>query len=319
MPPLMPEVEFWRVRMKVGHEFERSEAAWDRGEVGVWYGAWTADDWRRALAVDPDDPWPILRDLPHQRALDWGYDVDLSAVRRFEAIAPRDWCVVYLRSKGEIGLARIEPGMRSEEDHPLNQHYDEGLVEVFKYRRIVERKSFRIAELPDAYRLLAAQGRAGTVHRFHAMREHVRLLAGQPDAAGVRRALSSMSFADLIDTLGASAWESVCTAYLTLEHAFVPTGLRTGSTLETLDIVGRSVPDGTHILAQCKKNGHSVAIDPDFLSAVEAQGAACRAFYFAFGGCHGDVPAHVTVIGRTEILRWIDTETGGMYRGFLVA
>ena len=234
-----PEGDYWRVRMKVGHQFERSEAAWDRSEVGIWYGAWTADDWRRAVAKHPSDPWQLLRDLPGQLALGWDGAVNVSVVRRFEGIGPHEWCMVYLRGRREIGLARLEPGMRSEDDHPLNQDYGDGRMEVFKYRRVSERKTFRVAELPDAYRLLAAQGRAGTVHRLHAMRDQVRLLARQPDEAGVKRALSALSFDDMIHALGPSAWESVCTAYLVIEHGFVPTGLRTGSTLETIDIIGR--------------------------------------------------------------------------------
>jgi hypothetical protein len=32
--------------MKVAGWRDRSEAAWDRREVGIWYGAWTASDWR---------------------------------------------------------------------------------------------------------------------------------------------------------------------------------------------------------------------------------------------------------------------------------
>lgn len=314
---VVSEPDFWRVRMKVSQQIDHSEAAWELGEVGVWYGAWSAGEWRNALLAQPRDPWQELKELPHQRALEWE-NTDLSAVRRFDDIKAHDWCVLYLRQRKELALARLEPGVQSRHDHPLNHVYAEGVFETFKYRRISERKSFRIAELPDAYRLLAAQGRAN-VHLFHAMRDHVRLLGKHPDAAGVRRELAAMTFNDLIDTLGASAWESVCTSYLTLEHGFVPTGLSTGLTLETLDIVGRSTRDGSHILAQCKKHRGAVSIDADFLSAVDAQGPTCKAFFFAFGGCDGDIPAHVHVVGREEMLAWAETEKGSMYRRFLTS
>ena len=319
MTEVRPDYECWRVRMKVGGDTERSTAAWDRGEAGLWYGAWSADDWRAAVLAAPSDPWSVLRDLPAQRALGWGEQLDLSPIRRFEAIGSRDWCVVYLKDRREIGLARLEPCLRSEDDHPLNYDYGGGCREIFKYRRLLERKSFRVADLPDAYRLIGAQGRSGNVHRFHAMRAHVRLLAEQSDAAGVRRALSALSFGDLVEALGASAWESLCTAYLILEHGFVPTGLSTGYTLEAVDIVGRRMSDGAHVLAQCKKDGNSVAIEESFLSAIEAQGAGCKSFYFAFGGCHGDVPDHVSVVGRSEMLAWTDTVRGRRYKELLVA
>lgn len=314
----MKDYECWRVRMKVGGDTDFSTAAWDRGEAGVWYGAWSADDWHAAISINPAHPSSVLRDLPVQVALGWGDRLDLSAVRRFEAIGSRDWCVVYLKDRREIALAHLEPGLWSEDDHPLNQDYGGGRKEVFKYRRMSDRKSFKVAHLPDAYRLIGAQGRSGNVHRFHAMRSHVRLLAEQRDEAGVRRALGALSLSDLIESLGASAWESICTAYLILEHGFVPTGLSIGLTLEAVDIVGRRVNDGAHVLAQCKKDGHSVAIEESFLSAVEAQGAGCQAFYFAFGGCHGDVPDHIRVVGRDEMLAWTDTERGRRYRDFLL-
>lgn len=310
-------VGFWRVRMKVGGHYERSTEAWDRGEVGAWYGAWTAADWTEAHIAQPDDPWSFLRNRPNQQQLGWDFAPDIAAIRRLEAIGPDDWVVVFLRDRGEIGLARLKPGLHSEKDHPLNQIYEDESFEVFKFRRLVDQKIFPLAELPDAYRLLPAQGR-GNLHQFHGMRSHVQLLANHPDAQSVRQALAGMEFGQLIETLGASAWESVCTAYLTLEHSFVPTGLRTGSTLPVFDIVGRSTPSGIHILAQCKKNPGPVSISDEFIAAIEHHTDGLMAFYFAFGGCQGAVPEDIKVIGKEEILAWVQTERGAMYRSFLV-
>ncbi len=308
---------FWRVRMKVSHQFDWSTEAWDHGQVGVWYGAWTATEWLDARLVQPNDPWAVLRELPHQQELGWDFTPDLAAVRRLEAIGPEDWVVVFLRDRGEIGLARLAPGLHSEQNHPLNQVDENGSFETFKFRRLVDQKTFALAELPDVYRLLPTQGR-GNVHQFHGMRGHVSLLADQPHAAGVRQAIDQMPFDQLIDILGASAWESVCTAYLILERGFVPTGLRTGSTLPVFDIVGRSMADGAHILAQCKKNPGPVPIPDEFLAEVEHYRGHLSAYYFAFGGCHPPAPANVQVIRREEILAWVNTEHGAMYRGFLV-
>jgi hypothetical protein len=235
-----------------------------------------------------------------------------------EAIGAEDWVVVFLRERLEIGLARLQPELLSTMDHPLNERYnDSGPMETFKFRKIAVAKTFKLAKLPDAYRLLPAQGR-GNVHEFHGMRGHVRLLAELEDEAALRSALSAMAFDELIDVLGASAWESVSTAFLTLEHNFVPTGLSTGFTLPVFDIVGRRVPDGAHILAQCKKTPGSVSIDPEFSAAVINYPGPHKVFYFAFGGCHGDIPASVEVVGRKEILAWAETPGGAMYRRFLI-
>jgi hypothetical protein len=309
--------DFRRVRMKVAGYIDRSTEAWDRGVVGIWYGAWTAPEWKRASAANPTDPWSELRDLPHQQQLGWtNYKPDMRVVRRFEALGPEDWVVVFLRDRGEIGLAQLASGLHSEEDHPLNHRYDDGSFETFKFRRLKDRKVFPLSQLPDAYRLLPAQGR-GNLERFHGMNRHVRLLGTEPDARAVRAVVDAMDFDQVIEFLGASAWESVCTAYLTMEHGFVPTGLSTGSTLATFDIVGRSLVDSAYILAQCKKDPGPVRISDEFVDSIQSQTGVLKAFYFAYGGCVGVVPKSVEVIGRKEILAWVQTERGGMYRRLL--
>src|SRR3954447_18339640 len=98
----MPNVRYWRVRMKVAGWRDQSEAAWNRGEVGIWYGAWTASDWRDACSVNSNDPGSILNNLPHQQELDWDFTPDIAAARRFEAIGAEDWVIVFLRQRAEI-------------------------------------------------------------------------------------------------------------------------------------------------------------------------------------------------------------------------
>jgi hypothetical protein len=36
----MAEVKYWRVRMKYGACEELTREAWNRNEIGIWYGAW---------------------------------------------------------------------------------------------------------------------------------------------------------------------------------------------------------------------------------------------------------------------------------------
>ncbi|MCJ2112239.1 hypothetical protein MKK64_13700 [Methylobacterium sp. E-025] len=302
--------------MKVANWRECSQEAWDLDIVGIWYGAWTAKDWSDACLNDLKNPRSFLEALPDQQKLGNEFNLSVTTVKKFEAITPNDWVVVFLE-KGQIGLARVSGGLKSKINHPLNHYYDNGSWETFKYREIVEKKKFFISELPDAFRLLKAQGRAN-VHQFRGMREHVRLLAKHPDTASVRSTLGKLSFDELIDFLGDAAWESVCTAYLIIEYGFVPTGLKTGSTLAVFDIVGKSMPNGEFIFGQCKKSPNSVEIPRDFSESLNLIPGKKLSFFFAFGGCHGENPASANIIRKEEILSWIQTEKGRIYSQFLL-
>ena len=57
----------WRIRMRAGDYGDYTEQAWERGEVGVWYGAWNADDFRQPL--DQAQPHELLSALPEQQKL----------------------------------------------------------------------------------------------------------------------------------------------------------------------------------------------------------------------------------------------------------
>jgi hypothetical protein len=54
---------------------------------------------------------------------------------------------------------------------------------------------------------------------------------------------------------------------------------------------------GAGILAQCKKDPHPVPVADGFLKAIADLGENGIAFYFAYGGFSGSVPATVNVIG----------------------
>jgi len=188
--------------------------------------------------------------------------------------------------------------------------------ELFKYRRICDKKTFRLSRLPDAYWLLAAQGRSN-VHQFNNIWEHVKLLAEHVNEDAINRAFGQRPFDELLDLLGASAWESFCFAYLIWEEDFVPTGLSTGRTLPTGDIVGRR-RNGSRIVAQCKKHPTEQPIEPEFRKLSESLAIEDTAFYFAYGGCSEEVPNSVRVIDRKFALQWADSENGQLYRKLLL-
>ena len=73
---------------------DHSEEAWNRGEVGIWYGAWTVDDLAKAEA---SGNVPIyLTNLSAQKALGWEIsDSSANAARRLRDIPNGHWVVLY--------------------------------------------------------------------------------------------------------------------------------------------------------------------------------------------------------------------------------
>ena len=301
---IMNEPKYWRIRIKYGGYEELAPEAWERSEVGIWYGAWNARQFEAALMRN--DALDYLSRINRKRGLDWKMSgTFLHLARRFWAIDRKDWILVYFG--GTLRLARMSETVMSSATHPFNRK-----GELFKYRKITGKKSFSLDRLPDAFRLLAAAGR-GNVFQPRGASELVKLLGESPDEAGVVERLESRSLDEMLDLLGPTSWESVCEAYLSLEHHFVPTGLKTGGTLRDFDIVGRRSTDGARILAQCKKNPRPAPIQDEFLDAIASSGGTEMAFYFAYGGCSGDVSPQVRVIDRNVILAWSKTRSGARY------
>jgi PEGA domain len=310
----MLEAEYWRIRIKDPNQTDFSRAAWDRDEVGIWYGAWTAANFAaaREKSSTSEEIAAELNDIPAQHKLEWLLKPGVvDTARRFADMPENEWVVVYLRDLQEIGLARVHGQLCSSDSHPFNSG-----GEPFKYRRIADKKTFKLSRLPDACRLLPTQGR-GNVHQFNEMWEHVKLLAENQNEEDVDLVLSQKPFDELLDLLGASGWESFCFAYLVLEQNFLPTGLSTGRNMPTADIVGRRKNDGSRIIAQCKKHKTPRPMDSDFRSLTVSLGPLDSAFYFAYGGCTDQAPG-VQIIDRTFALLSANSDNGGKYRGLLL-
>ena len=307
------EARYWRVRLRVNGARDFSDEAWERDEVGIWYGAWNADDLQNAHSSG-HDVLTSLNLLPAQRQLRWKITLShLKTVLRFESIAATDWILVYLPKQQTLGLAQIHGRMKSSPNHPFNNWNDQG--EIFKYRKVRTKKVFKISDLPDAYRLLSAQGRSN-VHEFHGMRDHVKLLAAHPTANALRDSIRKMPFEKLLDFFGASGWESFCFAYLIMEEKFVPTGLSIGRTMKDVDIVGRGQRDGCRIIAQCKKHPDPRPVDINFLSAISPNDTA---YYFAYGGISGKRPSNLKIITGSDALKWATfRKSGQLYRKLLL-
>jgi hypothetical protein len=304
----MGEVKYWRVRMKYGAHEELTREAWNRNEIGIWYGAWGASDLTSALRSR--GPLKHLSRMNRRGGLKWDIPKHfLDVTKRFESIGYDDWVFVYFDNT--LSLAKVSGGIRSNAKHPLNRS-----GEIFKYRKIKRKKSFSLDHLPDAFRLLRAAGR-GNIFQLHGSRGLVELLGSARNESQVKALLARKELVELLELLGPSSWESVCQAYLTMEHNFVPTGLRYGGTLPDFDIIGRRSTDGARVLAQCKKHPHPTTVDEGFLEAVANLEKNKLVFYCAFGGCIGTVPRHVRVIDGNLITAWSRTRQGKRYFGWL--
>lgn len=299
---------YWRIRIKYGGQGELTREAWERNEVGIWYGAWTVQELKQALKTNA--PLRHLSRANKVGGLKWDMTPKfLALVKRFIGIEEGDWVIVYF--EGVLGLARVASRLRSSASHPLNRN-----GEVFHYRKITRKKTFSLNRLPDAYRVLRSAGR-GNVYQLRRGAELASLLGRSSSPADVTRKLKTKPLHDALELLGPTTWESLCEAYLTIEHGFVPTGLATGRTLAGVDIVGRRMRDGARILAQCKKDPRSGGIADGFLEAIADLGKNGIAFYFAYGGCDEQVPRGVEVVDREAILQWSKTARGAKYFNWL--
>ncbi|HJU14955.1 MAG TPA: hypothetical protein VJ770_00670 [Stellaceae bacterium] len=299
--------EYWRIRVIVGNTEDRTRDAWNRDEVGVWYGASTAQDCIDALVQNNVTPANYLWNLPANRALNWDItDGFFRPLVRFTQIPVGDWAVVFFRETQQIGIAQICSIIQSDENHLLNLN-----GEIFKFRKLCNKRIFRLSHLPGAYHLLPGWG-FGNVNRINGLQKHVSLLIQSQTEADVSRALRAMPHNDLLDFLGAAEWESFCTAYLIIEEGFVPTGLSTGRALPVVDIVGRRRGDGSRIYAQCKKDPNSQEVSNEFRALCSTLAARDTAYFFAYGGCHGN-RENITVFDRDCAQRWVATENGRRY------
>ena len=312
---------YWRIRLK-NQDGDHAEAAWQRGEVGIWYGAWSASDYRNSRVnqrtnQEVADEWNALD--AQEKLLDsgaWDGPIPASYVdparRFFDKVSGGDFAIVYLPSKPAIGVGKFSERVLSESSHPLNTKGGE----IYKYRKLDEQKLFELSHLPDAYRLLPTQG-YGNVHEFSKMYEHVKILVESTNCDQLMGTLKGLSFDEQLDLMGASAWESFCVSWLIMERNFVPTGLSTGRTLKSVDIVGRNRVTGRRIIAQCKKDPVPVTIDDEFSASV-APGD--EGYFFAYGGCNGQGgPSEIRVIDRSYARKWSKTQNGVEFERLFLA
>jgi hypothetical protein len=291
-----------------GHD--KTREAWAKGIVGIWYGAWTAEEFERALARP--DPIEYIASLPHQRALGWKPnpfpDACFKVGQEFARIAESDW--VYSYFDDSLHLGQLHGKLQSNSAHEWNF---EG--EVFKYRTLRNEKEFSLSALPDSFRLLTMVGRGGLNPVPSGTHEKlIAILAASASTAEAKQAIAVLPWQEWVAILAPKCWESLCLAYLIRKVGFVPTGMDVGRTMGDFDIIGRD-SDGNKVFAQCKKNPRPAPISAGFLIAASNRDPKVRYFYFAYGGCSGVVPEGMKVLRRDDIERWLEEDAP--YLGWL--
>lgn len=299
--------ECWRIRMRCNNH-EVTKEAWEKGVVGIWYGAATAEEITRALNLNSREGQDFLMSLPNQLKLNWT-GIDLNIPRRFSQIAEDDWIFTYYGDS--LHFAHVSSAMRSDSDHEWN--FD---GETFKYRSIVQKKSFPLRDLPDGFRLLTMSGRSN-VHRVPGTEKLVRILADSTDTENAKRKIREMSLTKWLDVLGPSSWESLCLAYLIREIGFVPAGLDVGRTLPMFDVVGRDKV-GNKVFAQCKKDPSPRDVETAFGEASKNASTEIRYYHFAYAGC-GEIepPSGITLVTGAQMNMWLKAREQQQYVGWL--
>jgi hypothetical protein len=293
--------------------------------VGIWYGAWSADDFKKAeklrdagkLAAYLNTEVPEHEKLViriGEKARIGKREID--TIRRFIKIPEEDWVVVCIGAK-RIALARVKGPLDSDASSDLNRPHpgtNEKMKEIWKFRRLTnERLDFEMARLPDFYRLIPQAGR-GNIFTLSTYQGALKILADCKTHEGVRAKFEAMTPDERLDLLGPKEWESFCLGYLIIEEHFLPTGLVIGGTLKALDIVGRDRCAGLQILAQCKKNKEEIEVEEEFRKATEGLEPNAKVFYFAYGGCKDKAKyPHIRVIGKKEISKWAEAGDGKKY------
>lgn len=311
--PTKPDVasesaRYWRIRIKYPDE-DLTREAWEQGIIGIWYGAWNAEQFEATLDSDRKKAVATLSAINKRAGLHWKVTpVVVDTARRFWRISDSDWVFSYF--KDCIHLAKV----RSRVERGPHRKFGRG-NELFKYRYITSQKTFALSRLPDCFRLLSSAGR-GNVHEVIGTRTLIRLLAESRTESEACDRFQKLPWEEWFEVLGPHGWESLCLGHLIIEHDFVPTSLDVGHTLPLFDLIGKT-KGGHRMYAQCKKNPLPIRLDEDFVSIAEELAKTSAVFLFAYGGC-SNVPDKVRLVTATDLRTWFSsTENGRKYMQLL--
>ena len=306
----------YRLRMKFGpNGKDFAKAVWQSGHVGIWFGSWDISDLY--------DSYEVCRPKPNAQANPLGVEKQINAILRGRGL-PENMKAEYLNT-----ILMFDDKLLK--DTWVFTYFDECLhfgqvadvtcydypkfnweQEHFKAKKLKNCKTFELSKLPDAFRNLASAGRQ-TLCQLKSYKKLVSLLIASKDEKEVLATVRKLSLYEWIDILGPEGWESICTAYLILEHGFIPTGLLIGRTLKDFDIVGHDL-QGSPIYGQCKKTSIAHQFSEDEKEAFDGLPAVAKKFFFPFAGPEEWPLSGVECISLRTILDWMaTTERGRKY------
>lgn len=305
----------YRIRMKYGADGKDfSKRVWNESLVGIWFGSWDVADLYAAYeAYRPKQNHEVTnqeiekyvntvlreRELPENMQSSF-----VPTIKAFDELPASTWVFTYF--DGHLHFGQIA------DVNPYDEPRFDWNEEHFKAKWVENRKSFEVAKLPDAFRLLASAGQQ-TLHQVRSYEKLVSILIEAEDVDDALLAIRRLSLPEWIDALGSKGWESICTAYLILEHGFLPTGLLTGGTLADFDIVGHDL-DGTAIYGQCKKSPTPYRFSAKDEEAFMSLPHGAKKFFFPYAGPEESPLIGVSVIPYRIIRKWFETtETGRKY------
>jgi hypothetical protein len=293
-----------------------SKLAWDNNMVGIWYGGWSVPEFNEALKrTTVAQQIAYLSQLPAQSKLFELGPREFNTCLRFSKIESTDWVYVYFDDA--LHFARVQGPLETSESELFNlKNSPYGPPELFKYRHLSEKKSFRLGQLPPSFLILRSAGRNNVYEHNDSYWHLVKMLAESQTETEVWDRFQKLSIVEWLDWASDKTWEAVCEAYLILERDFVPVGLKVGGTLADLDIVGYS-KGGTKLLGQCKKHPKPARIEPSFVALAATFSDPKELYYFAYGGVLF-APPEIRVIDSAFIQSWMDTTANGkLYKKLL--
>jgi len=176
--------DYWLLHMKVGeHLRDMAASAWNRNEVGVWCGPFTAQELSTA------DATADVNELAHQAAFLQARGITAKTNKTkvaFEFANLPDGAWIVLRLDGKtFGIGQICSALESSATHPLNHLMpSDPKHEVFKYRKIVlsTKREIRLS-LEERAPLMRALKSYDPLRRFSSA-EEVALLNRLLDTGG---------------------------------------------------------------------------------------------------------------------------------------
>lgn len=206
----------YRIRMKYGTDGEDfTKRIWEMDLIGIWFGSWNIADLYAAYeAYRPKQNHEVTnneieryinavlseRKLPENMRSEF-----VPTVKAFDHLPESTWVFTYF--DGHLHFGQIS------DVNPYDEPRFNWNKERFKAKPVENCKSFEVAKLPDAFRLLASAGQQ-TLHQIKSYDKLVSILIEAGDVDDVLCAIRRLSLPEWIDALGSKGWESICTAYL---------------------------------------------------------------------------------------------------------